>query len=1430
MTTSRSVRVFLSSTFRDFAEERDLLVRKVFPELRRRARERNVDVIDIDLRWGITPEQAERGEVLPICLAEIDRARPYFFGFIGDRYGWVPEATQYDLSLLVEQPWLDDHRGGKSVTELEMLHGVLNNPAMAGRAFFYFRDTQYSQAKGGAYLSESEGHHAKLELLKTRIRDSGFPVMENYPSPEVLAARVQEDLWRVIDEAFPLENVPDPVTMERRKHEAYGSARLGLYLGGEKYFVALDEAMEADPFKPILITGPSGGGKSALVANWVERYATANPDAWVITHYLGSSADAADPVRMVYRIEREIAQVTGEEDKLEGDPNKILQHFPEWLSRANAFAENAGREWIIVLDGMDKVSTRTEFNWWPSELPSRVKVVASCLDGEMQSALKARMNPCEVVVHPLSAQDGCELIRTYLARFNKVLPKPDVERIVAHPLGGSPLFLRTVAEEMRVFGVHEQLQQRLCGYLESRSMGEVFAKVFERVEEDNRREDIEAALSVLWGALESFAEDELIVLTGLAPAVWSSILNALEGSLISNGGRIAFGHDYLRKAVEDRYVASIAKQSAVMRKLSDFCSERMRSEGRKANSPYVRRQAVRHFIISEQWDEAVVALSDLEFIEARAKAKELSEMQGDCNEAMDRLPEMEEKARRKREWRNTMRQWSADLAAFSAACIRQRADGGVEPIRPKPPKAITLKSAQRIAADCERIIRNPTWPYTLSAIRRFIGMQKVSMENFVTYEGFVAQQAYNDAPAGPIHQQGKESLAASSAPRILRKWFAADAYNPLHPCTWSSDDSALSVAISPDASVAVSGMDGILRVWDLDSGECTRVLQGHKDFVWTVAMSLDASFAVSGSDDKTLRVWDLRSGECMGVFEGHSDIVSSVAISADASFAVSGSGDQTLRVWDLQSGECIRILKGHSGRVSSVAISADASFVVSGSGDHTLRVWDLKSGECTRVLDGHSENVNAVAVSAQCSLAVSVSWDHSMRVWDLNSGDCIRVIDHDAPLCLAISADASIAISGSADHKLYIWDLACGKCIRVLQEHSSDVNSLAISADGSTVVSTELGAMCCVWDLTLGEQVSKGHSGEVYTVAISAHASCAVSGGSDNTLRIWDLNSGDCVRVLEGHTDRVDCVAISADASFALSGAQDKNLRVWDLRSGECARVLEGHSDEVKSVAISLDSAFAVSGSLDRTLRVWDLSTGECIRTLEGHSEEVYGVAISGDSSFAVSGSDDKTLRVWNLASGECIRVLKGHLGIVYDVAISSNGSFAVSGSFDGTVRVWSLASGECIRVIRGHLEKVYTVAISEDDSFVLSCSVDATIRVWEVDSGKCVSVLKKHSAGSFRLHRNRLIIGTRGGEVQFHTIENLAVGPVITTAFRNSTARPVCCGQLVDVPAVVTERIGNWSTHRGEDAYTDPALLMPCPHCQTPLRINPFFVQPLTK
>ena len=563
--SSRTVRVFLNSTFRDFAEERDLLVKKIFPELRRRCRERQVELVDVDLRWGITEEQAQRGEVLPICLAEIDRSRPYFMGFIGDRYGWVPEHHQYDLSLLVEQPWLDEHRGGKSVTELEMLHGVLNNPKMKDRAFFYFRNSEYSQSKGGPYLSEGLEDAAKLEELKDRIRTSGFPVEENYPNPEALAERVMEDLWKVIDEAYPEEDVPDPLTLERRKHEAYGGSRLGLYLGGKQYFQALDAAMDVKSFKPVFITGASGGGKSALIANWSRAYKENHPETLEIVHYLGSGADAADPVKLVTRLLQEIARITGDELKLEGDPQKILDALPEWLARASSYAEREGKEWLVLFDGLDKLSSLRDLRWWPDFLPPRVKLVVSCLDGEVQDEARKRMEWSEIKVLPLSSSEGVEILQEYLRHFNKILPDPECVLVSAHPLSTSPLFVRILAEEMRVFGQHELLHQKLQSYLSASTIDGLFTKVLERIEGDNKVEDVRASLSAIWASRAGLTQEELLSITGLVPATWAPIRNALNEALLESSGRIQFAHDYLRQAMEERYLSSedLEKQSHV---------------------------------------------------------------------------------------------------------------------------------------------------------------------------------------------------------------------------------------------------------------------------------------------------------------------------------------------------------------------------------------------------------------------------------------------------------------------------------------------------------------------------------------------------------------------------------------------------------------------------------------------------------------------------------------------------------------------------------------------------------------------------------------------------------------------------------------------------------------------------------------------------
>ena len=83
---TRHIRVFLSSTFNDMQDERDTLMKKTFPLLREKAAQRNVSLTEVDLRWGVTPEEREDGKVVEICLREIENSVPFFIGMIPSLY------------------------------------------------------------------------------------------------------------------------------------------------------------------------------------------------------------------------------------------------------------------------------------------------------------------------------------------------------------------------------------------------------------------------------------------------------------------------------------------------------------------------------------------------------------------------------------------------------------------------------------------------------------------------------------------------------------------------------------------------------------------------------------------------------------------------------------------------------------------------------------------------------------------------------------------------------------------------------------------------------------------------------------------------------------------------------------------------------------------------------------------------------------------------------------------------------------------------------------------------------------------------------------------------------------------------------------------------------------------------------------------------
>jgi tetratricopeptide (TPR) repeat protein len=562
----RELRVFISSTFRDMQEEREELVKQIFPQLRRLCESRGVTWGEVDLRWGVTDEARSEGRVLPLCLAEIERCRPYFIGLLGERYGWVPEEIPPDL--LEAQPWLSEHLE-QSVTALEILHGVLRDSQMADHAFFYFRNPGYSAARAG-FTEEDPARRERLAALKHDIRKSGLPVAENFDSPRQLGEWVLGDLTRVIDELYPESSIPDPLDRAAADQEAYAASRRRVYIGRTAYIASLD-AHAAGDGPPIVVLGESGGGKSALLANWTWHWREQHPGTPVIVHFIGAVPDSADWVVMLRRLLGEFQRRCGIRIEIPDQQDALRVAF------ANALHMVAARgRVVLVLDALNQLKDcdgAPDLVWLPSGIPANVRLILSTLPGRPLRDLERRRWP-QLQVEPLDVAERESLIDAYLQQYAKQLGPERRRRIAAAPQSANGLYLTTLLNELRLFGRHEELDQRIGEYLQAATPFELYGQVIQRWEQDYGKPDpacgnvVRESLVRLWAARRGLSEAELLESLSISRdlplprALWSPFFLAASDALVNRGGLLTFAHEYLREAVQRAYVPTVDEQQS----------------------------------------------------------------------------------------------------------------------------------------------------------------------------------------------------------------------------------------------------------------------------------------------------------------------------------------------------------------------------------------------------------------------------------------------------------------------------------------------------------------------------------------------------------------------------------------------------------------------------------------------------------------------------------------------------------------------------------------------------------------------------------------------------------------------------------------------------------------------------------------------------
>jgi WD40 repeat protein len=189
--------------------------------------------------------------------------------------------------------------------------------------------------------------------------------------------------------------------------------------------------------------------------------------------------------------------------------------------------------------------------------------------------------------------------------------------------------------------------------------------------------------------------------------------------------------------------------------------------------------------------------------------------------------------------------------------------------------------------------------------------------------------------------------------------------------------SVLSIAVTPDSKVLISGaLDGI-RMWDLLQQRPLATLVRF-DNVHTVAISPDGQILASGDHKGVIKLWDLTTGKLIRTFVAHTDTVTALAFTSNGQI-VSASRDRNLKLWNIST-ELVRTFTGHNNAVNAIAIHPDGVTVAS-AGRDGIKLWDLTTGELRNTLYGHSDWVSAIAFSPDGQTLASGGYDKKVKIW-----------------------------------------------------------------------------------------------------------------------------------------------------------------------------------------------------------------------------------------------------------------------------------------------------------------------------------------------------------------------------------------------------------------------------------------------------------------
>jgi WD40 repeat-containing protein SMU1 len=301
------------------------------------------------------------------------------------------------------------------------------------------------------------------------------------------------------------------------------------------------------------------------------------------------------------------------------------------------------------------------------------------------------------------------------------------------------------------------------------------------------------------------------------------------------------------------------------------------------------------------------------------------------------------------------------------------------------------------------------------------------------------------AKDGDVFRSFDDTKVEEAAPQTLARQIKFG--NSSHP---------ESCAFSPDGKFFISGsVDGFIEIWDVDEGVLRKDLPYQEDetfmmhdaSVAALHVNRESTYLAAGDSSGVVKVWELATGQCMRRIQAHKAGITSVMIHKDNHQVLTTSFDGEARLFAMKSGQKIKEYTGHESYVNLGRFSPDHSSVVTVSSDGKVRVFDAQTTETLHEwippTPAHLNSALQLAVLSFCWASVADS-NGNPTLYVLTKSNSIFHLTLNGKLlktytngksnkhggdfsAFALSSDGKWLIGGAEDRMVYIFSAVDGK-------------------------------------------------------------------------------------------------------------------------------------------------------------------------------------------------------------------------------------------------------------------------------------------------------------------------------------------------------------------------------------------------------------------